>query len=497
MAHHHHPDSQTLCHTCDCEPFARNAYWTGKLMLARDFLDEQHYLVEKLRHHNQQLHGSGVVCGLKVVQHESEKCRDRFVCIEPGVAVDCCGHDIVVCEKECFEFATHPAVKALKDANDTDPHTIQICIRYRECPTEEIPVLYDECGCDDARCAPNRILESYEFGIILDPPEPEPAEPLPTNCADLWLEALDNCPHCDQPDCVVLATIKGFVVGNLIADPPPPNTPTASGTVIIDNITDRHILPSVQTIKAVIDCILQSGTGGGQGPPGPQGPAGPIGPGGAPGPAGPVGPPGPAGVPGAPGPAGPAGPAGPGLQKDLTQIEFLSWRHDQPSGLAKIKMLQGPDRDGVVVAFTKKVDVKPIDSDHVFQILIDHDRQMNELGLHCWCAITGEIYPVHQLQKAGGVIVGAKVAAGNTNAVAFVLPAAPSEPLKRALASGELWVVLRCDFVIDENKRAVDGEHARAQLRSGDRPSPTDPDGGHELGIQGGLFESWFTVHQG
>jgi hypothetical protein len=32
-----------------------------------------------------------------------------------------------------------------------------------------IPVLYDDCGCDDTKCAPNRILESYEIGLIIDP----------------------------------------------------------------------------------------------------------------------------------------------------------------------------------------------------------------------------------------------------------------------------------------------------------------------------------------
>ena len=48
-------------------------------------------------------------------------------------------------------------------------------MRFRECPTEDIPVLYDDCGCDDTKCAPNRILESYEIGVMVDPPdEPEP-----------------------------------------------------------------------------------------------------------------------------------------------------------------------------------------------------------------------------------------------------------------------------------------------------------------------------------
>ena len=86
--------------------------------------------------------------------------------------MDCCGHDIIVAEEECVDITRFPEIKALKSNNDTDAHTLQICARFRECPTEDIPVLYDDCGCDDTRCAPNRILESYEIGVMLDPPKP-------------------------------------------------------------------------------------------------------------------------------------------------------------------------------------------------------------------------------------------------------------------------------------------------------------------------------------
>ncbi|HEV2680834.1 MAG TPA: hypothetical protein VGV14_10080, partial [Rhodanobacter sp.] len=154
--------TQAKCPACDYEPFSRNAYWTGKLMLARDFIDEQHYVVEKMRHHNQYLHGEGVVCGLKVTQHDKASCRSHYVYVEPGTAVDCCGRDIVVTDRDILDILAQPAVIAIKD---TKPHTLQICIRYRECPNEDIPVLYDDCGCDDTRCAPNRILESYELGV--------------------------------------------------------------------------------------------------------------------------------------------------------------------------------------------------------------------------------------------------------------------------------------------------------------------------------------------
>ena len=171
MANRPHNDNVERCEPCELETFARNNFFTGKLLMERDFVDEQRYFVDKLRHHSQRLHGWGVVCGLKVRQHPTPGCRDRFVCIEPGTAIDCCGHDIVVREEECFDLASLPALQKLAGTpNDDAFHEIQVCLRYRECGTEPIPVLYDECGCDDARCLPNRILESFDLDVRVDPP---------------------------------------------------------------------------------------------------------------------------------------------------------------------------------------------------------------------------------------------------------------------------------------------------------------------------------------
>jgi hypothetical protein len=171
MAHSHNGTAQLACPACNYGPFTRNNYFTGKLLVERDFTDETHFHMEKLRHHEQLLHGWGVVCGLKVKPHPNEACRDRFVCVEPGSAVDCCGHDIIVREEDCVDITQFPEIKALKSNNEREPHKLQICVRFRECPTEDIPVLYDDCGCDDTKCAPNRILESYEIGVMVDSPD--------------------------------------------------------------------------------------------------------------------------------------------------------------------------------------------------------------------------------------------------------------------------------------------------------------------------------------
>jgi DNA-binding beta-propeller fold protein YncE len=157
-----------ICPTCEAEAYSRNHYFTGKLLVERDFTDEQHYFREKIRLHHQRLHGSGIVCGLQITAHDNPICRNRYVILWPGSAIDCCGKDILVAEPEVIDLHAFPAFQDLQKKGGDETHTLQFCIRYRECPTEEIPVLYDECGCDDTQCAPNRILESYAVDLLVD-----------------------------------------------------------------------------------------------------------------------------------------------------------------------------------------------------------------------------------------------------------------------------------------------------------------------------------------
>jgi hypothetical protein len=164
---HQHTDTES-CPACGFEPFVRNHFFTGKMMGADDFAAETHFHSEKMRHHNVRLHGSGTVCGLEVTQHGSPECLPRYVIVKPGSALDCCGHEILIPDDEYLEVARDPDVLAL--SNDALLHTLQICVAWRECGTEEVPVLYDDCGCDENKCAPNRVLESYALDVLVDPP---------------------------------------------------------------------------------------------------------------------------------------------------------------------------------------------------------------------------------------------------------------------------------------------------------------------------------------
>jgi hypothetical protein len=815
------------CAPCEIGPFARNNFFTGKLLLERDFTDEQTYLIEKLRHHNRRLHGWGVVCGLRVKQHSTPGCRDRFVCIEPGTALDCCGHEIIVRDEECFDLSSLPSFQALEQQssedsnNGNETHTLQICLRYQECGTEPIPVLYDECGCDDTRCLPNRILESFTVDVKVDPPitadtwdgprlvrgldigfadatrvafnsgdgllyvvagttvhavdptsrvvlrshdlgfavhgldispndthlylvhengtggltltvlqasdfsvtheddvpvggaaattavspgsdgrflvlvteaeslvvygpdlesatpaapttitvpadrallgvspdgatayiagttagsatDPAPLEavditaetvdpavgallpgiepsaiaavahgatsllavadtsgklhlvdpaaaevhgpvtlagaaldlggapwlytlqsaggtghvqavgitrvagshPDPVGpaigfageahdiavapgtifvaytgstaepggvavfeieqreCEDLLWDSLDGCDDCESPDCIVLATIRGYRPGFALLDTvdpaPAPDDDIAAGIARIDNRAGRRLLPSTAALTEVIECILDQGAGGG---PGPEGPPGPPGPPGTPGEAGEQGDPGPPGEQGDPGPPGeqgdpgPPGPPGPGLEEGLVRITALSWVHNEPISIDKLRTIFVPNNEapelGVVIAFTGEVSLDGVDPVHVFQVeapSLDLEGQGRNFGYACRCPILGDVVPV-DANITGNLVTQATVLPGvdRAKAIAFLFDRRFVNTLLEFEIS-DLWVRLRGDFVLDteDPQRAIDAEFVRHEFDTGDRPA------GSKVGVQGGIFESWF-----
>ncbi len=493
MAHH---DCGCTCPACEFGPFTRNAYWTGKLMLARDFVDEQRYVTEKLWHHNQTLHGTGVVCGLRVGQHEKPECQAQYVVVGPGTAIDCCGHEVIVREKDYLNLWTVKAIKDLREkiaagTDDGKSHTLQICIRYRECETEPVPVLYDECGCADDKCAPNRILESYELSALLDPPAPAAPQPVAA-CETLWTHS-QTCPHCDLPDCIVLATIENWHPGDSIVDTPP--APAPANTVAIDNDLGRVLLPSTQLIKEVIDCILDHpGGGGGVGPTGPIGPTGPagggaggVGPTGPNGPTGSIGPTGPSGPTGAAG-VGPTGPTGPtavgptgptgpsGNDSGLVRICKINWIHVDPLAPQETS-LSAINNEGLRLALTDSVFNGDIHKQS-FMVLAMHVDDAS--GLQCWCEVPGQL-------------TGAQTPANCDVTTPPTTPTKPSDPANGLVfkpatpfrGKTTYRVVLKGDLIRSvATKKAVDANHLPGWLNNkitGD-------------GKEGGTFESWFMT---
>lgn len=166
------PGAETNCPDCEPQALLKNNWFWGKCVLPRDLTDEQRFFSEHIRLHHQRLHGAGIVCGLRLVQHPNPACRDRLVLLEPGSAIDCCGHHVLALETDVIDLDAFEAIRKLKAEQNDVAHRLTFCIRYRECPTEDVPVLYDECACDETRCAPNRIWETYSIELEVDAPKP-------------------------------------------------------------------------------------------------------------------------------------------------------------------------------------------------------------------------------------------------------------------------------------------------------------------------------------
>src|SRR5215470_9466059 len=208
----HSTKENESCVECESPQLARNNYFTGKLLVERDFTDEQRFFLGKERRHNQRLHGWGTVCGLKVVQHPNPACRNQFVVIEPGTAIDCCGHEILVRDEVIFDFENkfREEFKELHGQNaEPDPNAtykMQICIRYRECGSEPVPSLFDECGCDDGGCQPNRVLEGYALNVIID------AKDQPQDLVSVQLKWDGTISKLDHPKRILLVGDRLYVL---------------------------------------------------------------------------------------------------------------------------------------------------------------------------------------------------------------------------------------------------------------------------------------------
>jgi len=192
------------CPECDVGPFARQRrIGPAKLMLARDFVDEQTLFHREASPPQPDLaRFGGWVCGLKIVQHEKRRTAARALssASRPGTALDCCGHDIVPgARRTASTFSPCPRSGALKDKEKREGARPSKCaspsgnVRPRR-----FPVLFDECGCDEDRCAPNRILESYDLHVHVLDQEPADDPAPPADCCEILTKPLDGCPHCDR-----------------------------------------------------------------------------------------------------------------------------------------------------------------------------------------------------------------------------------------------------------------------------------------------------------
>lgn len=143
-------------------PFERNRYYAGKLLTSADFEAEQLYMNNKRRFLNRIMFGSGIVCGLGVVNLD-----DLSVLLESGVAIDETGREIVVESTVVRRLASMEGFDSLKSDR------AGLFIRYKE---EDVHAVYcGDIGADGKEYESNRIDEGYEL-YLKDIEDASPAE---------------------------------------------------------------------------------------------------------------------------------------------------------------------------------------------------------------------------------------------------------------------------------------------------------------------------------
>jgi hypothetical protein len=160
------------------KPLRRVNYFSGRLLTAKDFQDEQDYGIERHRLHNRCLHGAGVICGLEV----SVDAAQNRIHVSPGLALDCLGREIVLPEARLL---SRPAL----------PLALYLCIRYAERGVDLIPAPGGPAQVGEP-VQPGVIESSFEFAF-------EPSNPFKGHKRRLHMWSA-----CGQDHAVLLKRIR-------------------------------------------------------------------------------------------------------------------------------------------------------------------------------------------------------------------------------------------------------------------------------------------------
>lgn len=221
------PNKPKKCGVCETPSLERNNYFYGKQFTVRDLMQEQRYLNAKRRIVNQTVLGWGVVCGLDVCW-KSPNSYETLV-VEPGMAIDCCGNEIIICDKQPVEFEEYKAASEYVRQHPEEEKKFVLCLEYYECKTEPVEIPPEVCDKQN-RTEYNRVREGAKLKIKewedacpeqpagrvgclshfkKDSSDPQTdischTDPIHEHLCSVIKE---DCPECKDCDCVVLATI--------------------------------------------------------------------------------------------------------------------------------------------------------------------------------------------------------------------------------------------------------------------------------------------------
>ena len=195
----------------------RNNYFYGQLLGVQNLELETGYAIRQRRLLNRLVLGRGVVCGLGVKVADD----GRRIAIEPGVALDGWGREIVVARPSAWVPISDDLIAAALERADEcrEDACVQVLICYHECLSDPAVVLAGECGTVDP-CAPSTIREEYRIELRDEcAPKREPAchiaSPISGGRLDYeqlakWVTYHRRCAMLPSDPCIPLANLAVF-----------------------------------------------------------------------------------------------------------------------------------------------------------------------------------------------------------------------------------------------------------------------------------------------
>lgn len=139
----------------------RNNYFFGKLMTVRDFESEQIYMNSKRRLGNRMMGGVGIVSGLDIILVDN-----KTFSLEPGLALDCMGREIVVPEPYVRRLNV---IKGFEE--NKDKGVLYLCLKYKEDLKETTFSVANSGKSGGVSEEYNRVEEGYELFLTAEKPD--------------------------------------------------------------------------------------------------------------------------------------------------------------------------------------------------------------------------------------------------------------------------------------------------------------------------------------
>jgi hypothetical protein len=162
--------SQNSLSSSTPDPTKHVNYVQGMILGVDDFNQEFAYLTERDQWLARDLIGYGTVTGLAVTIEDSDK--GKRVAVSPGVAISPRGQLIRVAPRQCAilnDWLHHAEIKGnIPVGTKMLPAFVVLC--YRDCPTNDVPILGEPCRTEEESMAPSRIVDDFRLELRLQPP---------------------------------------------------------------------------------------------------------------------------------------------------------------------------------------------------------------------------------------------------------------------------------------------------------------------------------------